>query len=320
MAATGLLNPNEYLYRYRLTGFEKSWQITHQPSGIRYTLAPGNYLLEIECSPILSSNSVFYKQIAVIIEPPWWQTWWFISLSLVLLITAVTYIVLRYNKRKYQEQIRALQLQSGIQNERERISKELHDNIGTQLSYISSNMDWMIDAPVSFTREEERSRLSAVNKTAKEMISDLRQTIWAIKKESVPLEELSDKLKSFIQSQLLLKPDMEIRIEEDIRNNIRFSPTDALNIYRICQEAIVNCIKHSEAFQLSFFIQSGANESFALIIEDNGKGFEPNREYKGHYGLENMRHRANDLGASFSIVSVEGKGTKIAIERHRTTI
>jgi signal transduction histidine kinase len=317
MAATGLLNPNEYLYRYRLNGFEKSWQITHQPSGIRYTLAPGNYLLEIECSPILSSNSVFYKQIAVIIEPPWWQTWWFIGLSLVLLITAVTYIVLRYNKRKYQEQIRALQLQSEIQNERERISKELHDNIGTQLSYISSNMDWMIDAPVSFTRDEERSRLSAVNKTAKEMISDLRQTIWAIKKESVPLEELSDKLKSFIQSQLLLRPDMVIRIEEDIRNNIRFSPTDALNIYRICQEAIVNCIKHSDALQLSFSIRSGTNESFALIIADNGKGFQPDRENKGHYGLENMRHRAIDLGASFSIVSAKGKGTRIAIERHR---
>ena len=316
MAATGLLNPNEYLYKYRLNGFEKTWQITHQPSGIRYTLAPGNYLLEIQCSPILSSNSVFSKQIAVIIEPPWWQTWWFIGLSLALLITAVTYIVLRYNKRKYQEQIRALQLQSEIQNERERISKELHDNIGTQLSYISSNMDWMIDAPVSLTREEERSRLSAVNKTAKEMISDLRQTIWAIKKESVPLEELSDKLKSFIQSQLLLRPDMDIRIKEDIRNNILFSPTDALNIYRICQEAIVNCVKHSEALQLGFSIQSGTNESFALIIEDNGKGFEPNRENKGHYGLENMRHRAGDLGASFSVVSAKGKGTRIAIQRN----
>jgi signal transduction histidine kinase/ligand-binding sensor domain-containing protein len=319
MAATGLLNPNEYVYRYRLHGFEKTWQITHQPSGIRYTLAPGNYLLEIRCSPILSSNSVFYKQIVVIIEPPWWQTWWFIGFSLILLITAVTYIVLKYNKRKYEEQIRTLQLQSEIQNERERISKELHDNIGTQLSYISSNMDWMIDAPVSFTREEEKSRLSAVNKTAKEMISDLRQTIWAIKKESVPLDELSDKLKSFIQSQLLLRPDMDIRIEEDIRNNIRFCPTDALNIYRISQEAIVNCIKHSDALQLSFFIQSGTNESFAVVIEDNGKGFEPNRENTGHYGLENMRHRAIDLGASFSIVSAKGKGTRIAIERYMAT-
>ena len=317
IAAIGLLNPNEYLYRYRLHGFEESWQTTHQPSGIRYTLSPGHYLLEIDCSPLLSSSSVYHKQIAVIVDPPWWQTWWFVTLSFILLVSTTTFIVLRYNKRKYEEQIRALQLQSGIQNERERISKELHDNIGTHLSYISSNVDWMIDAPVSFTREEERVRLSAVNKTAKEMISDLRETIWAIKKESVPLDELADKLKSFIQTQLILKPEMDITIAEDIGDNMRFSPTEALNIYRICQEAIVNSVKHSGASILTFSIQSGTKEDFSIIIADNGGGFEPMKEHNGHYGLENMRHRAIDLGAEFSLITAKGKGTKVVLVRHR---
>ncbi len=335
IAAIGLLNPNEYLYRYRLHGVEKTWQVTHQPSGIRYTLEPGHYLLEIECSPILSSSSVFRREFEVIIEPPWWQTWWFISLSLVLLVSLVSYVVWAYNKRKYQEQIMALTLHSEIQNERERISKELHDNIGTQLSYISSNMDWIIDAPVTFTREEEKNRLSAVNRTAKDMISDLRETIWAMKKESVLLDDLADKLKSFIQSQLLLTPAMEIRIVEDIRNNIRFSPTEALNIYRICQEAIFNCVKHSGATVLSFAVRSGGGGllpvgsggnvqpgtggmgtgTFSIVIADNGKGFETDKEYKGHYGLENMRHRAIDLGVRWSVVSGKGKGTTITIEK-----
>ena len=53
IAATGLLDPAEYLYRYRLTAFERSWQTTNQATGIRYTLQPGSYLLEINCSPVL---------------------------------------------------------------------------------------------------------------------------------------------------------------------------------------------------------------------------------------------------------------------------
>jgi len=76
-------------------------------------------------------------------------------------------------------------------------------------------------------------------------------------------------------------------------------------------------VKHSEAAILGFSIQSGVNGAFSIGIEDNGRGFEPNREHNGHYGLENMRHRAVEQGADFSIVSENGKGTKISVTRRR---
>jgi len=313
VAATGLLNPNEYVYQYRLKAFEESWQTTHQPTGIRYTLNPGQYLLQINCSPILSSNQLFSKTIVIIIDMPWWQTWWFRVLAFGLLAASIALIALRYNHQKYQQKIRALQMQSGIQNERERISKELHDNIGTQLSYISSNVDWMLEAPVSLSREEEIKRLSAVNSTAKEMISDLRETIWAIKKESIQLDELADKLKLFIRSQRILNSKMEISIAENIQINIRFSPIEALNIFRICQEAIANAFRHAKASKLNVNIESGGKNNFSINIEDNGKGFSQNKEYHGHYGLENMRSRTEELGAKLSIISEEGKGTKVIL-------
>ena len=312
IAATGLLNPNEYVYQYRLHNFDESWQSTHQPTSIRYTLQPGNYLLEINCSPILSSNYVFNKKIVITIYPPWWQTWWFRIIEFILLVSAIAFIILRYNRMKYAKKIRGLQLQSEIQNERERISKELHDNIGTQLSYISSNVDWMLDTDVSFSREEEIKRLSAVNNTAKEMISDLRETIWAIKKESIQSDELADKIKQFIQSQRILKPSMEINISEKLNHIIRFSPTEALNIFRICQEAIVNCMKHANASRLNLSIHSEI-KNFTIIIEDNGKGFLQNIKYNDHYGLENMHIRAIELGAKLSIISEKEKGTTITL-------
>jgi two-component sensor histidine kinase len=314
IAATGLLNPSEYNYRYHLKSFDETWQYTHQPADIRYTLPPGHYLFEIDCSPILSSGITFHKRLLLIVHPPWWQTWWFrifVFAAAVILIVALT---LRYNRRKYFKRLKAMQSQNEIQVERERISKELHDNIGTQLTYISSNLDWILDAPAAVSAEKEKDRLLALNKIAKEVISDLRETIWAIKKESVHLDDLADRLKLYIRTQIALYPLMDFNVNENIHSNICFSPTDALNIFRICQEAIANILKHANATTMKLSIHSAGNKNnFSLIIEDNGKGFLPAEPVNEHYGLENMHSRAKEMGASLSVISSINQGTKVVL-------
>jgi signal transduction histidine kinase len=315
IAATGLLDPNEYLYRYRLNGFEKSWQTTSQATGIRYTLQPGSYLLEINCSPILFSNSVFQKKITIIIDPPFWKSWWFVLISVIVaaaIIFGISYYVIWQH---YQMKSRSLEMKQQLVNERERISRELHDNIGSQLSYISNNIDWLTETQGSFSKEEETKRLSMINDTAKNLVADLRETIWAMKKESIMLDELADKLKSFLQSQCILRPQMDVVITENIGKNYSFSPTEALNVFRTCQEAIVNSIRHAQSEKISFTIQSGNAEDFSFTIEDNGKGFDLQQPYKNHYGLENMMHRAKDSGASLFISSEPGKGTKVLLTK-----
>jgi signal transduction histidine kinase/ligand-binding sensor domain-containing protein len=315
IAATGLLDPDEYLYKYRLNGFEKSWQTTNQATGIRYTLQPGSYLLEINCSPILFSNSIFQKKLVIIIEPPFWKTWWFILITVLMaasIIFGISYYVVW---QRYQMKSRKLEMKQQLVNERERISRELHDNIGSQLSYISNNIDWLAETRGSFSKEEETKRLAIVNDTAKNLVSDLRETIWAMKKESIMMDELADKLKSFLQSQCILKPLMDVVITENIQMNYSFSPTEALNIFRTCQEAIVNSIRHSQADKICFIIQSDTAEDFSFTIEDNGKGFDQQKNYKNHYGLENMMHRTAESGANFFIKSEPGKGTKVVISK-----
>ncbi len=312
VAAIGLFNPDGYIYHYRMRGAEEVWQTLNELIPLRYTLAPREYTFEINCSPLLSPNRIFTKKITVIIDPPWWQTWWFRLIAFAVLVASIPVIIFQYNRKQYQEKIQLLQLQNEIQNERERISKELHDNIGTQLSYISSNVDWILEAPVPLKKEEETKRLSVVNSTAKEMIADLRETIWAIKKEAIQLDELADRLKQFIQSQRILRPGIEIFFLEEIENNVRFSPTEALNIFRICQEAIVNSIKHSGAKKLSVIIQSGKSQNFQVVIEDDGKGFLTNAQFNGHYGLENMRSRAQELAPGSILFLLKNKEQKSA--------
>jgi len=249
----------------------------------------------------------------IVISPPWWRTWWFILLSFsltVLVIFGISYAILR---QRDLWKLRKLAIDQQLVVERERISRELHDNIGTQLSYISNSIDWLVEAPHPFNKEEERNRLAAVNDTARNLVIDLRETIWAMKKEFILLDEFADKLKLYLQNQTSLRPQLETVITEDIGKKYSFSPTEALNIFRICQEAISNSVRHSQAERICLSIRSGKEVEFAFTIEDNGKGFVRQRQYSGHYGLENMTHRAAESGATLSIESSPGRGTRVTV-------
>ncbi len=290
IAALGFFNTNEYVYEYRMKSLDTAWETTNNPTGINYTLQPGDYTLQVKVHPALSPNEVSYKNFSIIITPPWWQTWWFKIVAFIGLIAAIYFVIYRYNRNKYLNKIRTLETQQQIQTERERISRELHDNIGAQLSFIVSNIDWTIDSAGNMTKEEEKQRLTSINTTAKNVMSNLRESIWALNKEKITLEEFADKLKAYIQNIIALKPGLEFISQENIKTNITFSPTETLNIFRICQEVINNVIKHASATCLKIFITSDAEQNFLIQIEDNGKGFDVAGSMNG-YGLENIKRK-----------------------------
>jgi signal transduction histidine kinase/ligand-binding sensor domain-containing protein len=315
LAANGLLNPNEYLYKYRLLGFDRSWQTTTQPTGIRYILQPGTYWLDITCSAILYSTMSLHRRIMVVISPPWWKTWWFTSAAILVAILIIFGITWSINRQRYQLKMRRLEIDRQLLNQRERISRELHDNIGTQLSYISNSIDWILETPDTFNKDKGKGRLAVVNETARNLVVDLRETIWAMKKEFVMLDEFADKLKLYLQAQAMLQPNLETEITESIENHYNFSPTEALNIFRICQEAVANAVRHAEAGKIRMSIYSGGGRDFSFIIEDNGKGFVRQEHYQGHYGLDNMTQRASEAGVTLTIESKPGNGTRVSVFR-----
>jgi signal transduction histidine kinase len=216
----------------------------------------------------------------------------------------------------YQLRKRRREMENKLAIQRERISRELHDNVGSQLTYISGNIDWLIDSKNFLSKEEEIRKLSVVSEASKSIVNDLRETIWVIKKESITLEELSDRLKSLLQEQIALFPDMDVEIIEDIKKDYRFQPTESLNTYRICQEALNNSVKHALASKIILKIFSDAEKNYYFSIADNGKGFDPQIKKEGHYGVENMQQRAKETGAALTIQSIPGKGTTIILQKH----
>lgn len=198
------------------------------------------------------------------------------------------------------------------QRERTRISRDLHDNVGTQLSLISNNIEWITHPLKQLSEEEKNSKLEFVGATAKEVISTLRETIWALNKETITFEEFSDKLKSHVQKQAQLVPSIRTGFSEALGEELQLGPSEALGLFRICQEAVANALKHSGASLLSirFLAKDGHYE---VRISDDGKGFSGENGVAEHYGLENMKQRAAEIGCSLVLTSAPGQGTQVDI-------
>ncbi|MEP6684878.1 MAG: two-component regulator propeller domain-containing protein, partial [Parafilimonas sp.] len=304
-AALGILNTNEYKYEYRLNGFEKNRQITHNPTDIKYVLSPGNYSFEITCSPVFSSTTIFKKTIVIIVSPPWWQTWWFKILVVVLGVTIIAFIIQQYLHRHYQKNLNALQLQQQIQHERERISHDLHDNLGAYAAAISSN----ISSIQNLHNTNNDEAFNQLKNNSQSIINQLNDTIWALNKEAISLTAVSDRFKLFLQKMQPSYATVFIGIKEEIIHDAILSPANALHLFRIMQEAINNALRHSNCKNVLVKIIS--NDGWQIIIKDDGKGMNENN-IAGN-GLKNIRLRAAEAGWHVRWTQEIPPGTSIII-------
>ncbi len=309
-------NPLKNQYAYMMEGLDNDWINVGDKRFARYAaLPPGNYTFKVKASNGDGTWQNTPTMIQITISPPFWQTIWFRLLCVLLLVGIITGIILLIQRQRHKRQIRAMELQQKIQLERERISRDLHDNVGTQLSLISNNIEW-VTHPLKVISEYEKSdKLQFVNNTARDIISTLRETIWALNKEQISLEEFTDKLKAFTQKQLTIYPGIELDIIEDAKDTVILGPSEALNLFRICQEAITNALKYANATKITIMFQSNG-EKYKISIADNGKGFDTNLVNPAlQNGLENMKYRAKDILGILEIRTGIGEGTTITVTK-----
>lgn len=198
-------------------------------------------------------------------------------------------------------------LKSEQQNQRVQISHELHDNVGAQLSYIVSNLDVLQE------NNPEDKRLRSITEMSKQAIVTLRETVWALNNESISITDFSDKFKQYTSKLLAFNPDVQCHFKEHIVFDQVLQPLQALNFFRICQEAFSNALHHAKARNIRISFENNESTLFEVVIEDDGIGFdEEEASLKGHYGLITMRTRAEELGAKFSIMSKKGEGTRVS--------
>ncbi len=309
ITALGLLNPDEYIYKYRLKGFQNQWEITHQPDNINYILPPGQYTLQIICSPNLSTNVFFQKNITIIIAYPWWQTWWFTILVILLSIALIAFIVHLYNKNKYNQKIKLLQAKNEIQMEKERISRDLHDNLGAQANSLLHGTEQLQNLNTS-----ESVLVNNLHTTARDMMHSLRETIWVMKHNDAKASEIWFRIINFSRQLGFFYKEIKITADGELPDQFSFNSEKALHIILIVQEALNNAVKHSDAKNILTVSTIHANE-WIIKVKDDGKGINSKEVAKtaGGFGLNNMKERSLMAGINLLIDSTAANGTCIAL-------
>jgi len=236
-------------------------------------------------------------------------TWLIIS---IVLVVAVMFWVFRFQdqRRKRQKmefllekERETLRTTKELYDEKVRISRELHDNIGSQLTFMISSLENLDN-----TRDQTiKPKLKGMVEFGKNTLTDLRDTIWAMKTEAGTVQQLFAKILD-VKSKLDISTEFEIELIGN--NDFELNPTEMLNAYRIIQEGIQNCIKYSQAKQLKITFE--ASDVLQICIQDNGIGFNLEDSSTGN-GLHNMKNRAKEIGAELIITSDNQKGTQIKL-------
>ncbi len=303
---------NSTRYFYKLEGVDKKWVSAGTRRFTEYTgLNPGNYIFKIKCVNRDGVPSKNISQMVIIIHSPWWFTWWAYAFY-TLAIGSLVYILYRSRIRKLRNQ-QAAQIKLMIatqEEERKRISRDLHDDVGTKLSALKLFLSSLREKALKINNEEIQMLALDSEKYITETMKDIRQLLLNL--SPAVLEEFgyTTAVEGIVN---------KINETKKIRFNLvffgikhRLKKDYELALFRITQELINNVLKHAAAQNVA--LQIGLrDEKIILMIEDDGQGFEIN-DHRDGYGLHNLEARTQMMDGVMTIDAHPGKGTTVLIE------
>lgn len=242
------------------------------------------------------------------------------SLVLALTLAVVGYLLYKQQKLKNRQlqqesELKAalaqLETQNKLQEQRMLISRDLHDNIGAQLTFIISAIENLkYFEPI---KEQLTARYDTIAGFTKQTITELRDTIWAMNSGQVTLDSLMLRIQDYVQKARESKSSMHFACEvaENLDSHSLLASSDSIQVLRIVQEAVQNAVKYSEASQVQIKFHA-TKKDLVATIHDNGRGFDQETILLGN-GLYNMQKRAEELGGKVEIKSGLGQGTTVKL-------
>jgi len=308
--ALGWYPPDVYNYQFKMKGIDKNWVDAGNSGYARYVLPPGNYIFEYTAGNEPSSKLHYKKFISITISPPFWRTVWFIILLTLLVIILVIGSVNFYYKTVNRKRLRQMEVQQTLQLERERISRDLHDNIGAYTTVLIASVENMDQeaSSVSFKQSAQ-----SVSDNAKNIMASLKETIWILNNDAITITDFIDRFKLYANKTGHNFSGTQISFKEKLVNNQVLSPSESLNLFRIMQEILQNAFKHANAKTITIFVHS--HDTAYISIKDDGVGFDTDCNITGN-GLFNIKYRAKEAGYNLTIISTE-QGTELTLQKNR---
>ena len=299
--------PEKIKYTYRLIGLDDKWSSADEESTADYrNLSYGKYEFQVKA---IGESQIWTKPFIYrfTIQPAWWQTIWFkacLILCGALLMFFISQLILKARLRKQRTQ---MEKELAVQLERQRISSEMHDDIGAGLSGIRLLTEV---AKTKSTDTQSFTEFEKIYQSVGDVSEKMREVIWSLNTENDHLDSLIDYLRK--QARLVMEHypcTLDIKVPNEIPD-IKISGEARRQIYLVVKEALHNIIKHSGADYVELAIS--LRSTMLITIADNGKGIDlENNQFSGN-GLKNMRLRMEQLKGKFYINTT--KGTLLTLE------
>ncbi len=255
------------------------------------------------------------RDLVVLHAPSWWNlqhTLWALGITVGALVFVVAWIVVLGRRLREQMGLIRQKIRSGaVLQERNRIARELHDNLEQELAGITMQLDLAVDCFQQAPKVAQQALETARDMSRHSMV-DARRSVWDLRCHLLEEGDLVSALRQTVQPSGARD---DLKVEVTVRGNpVRLPTAVEMNLLRIGQEAMTNAIKHGHARQVTAVLDYD-EEKVRLCVSDNGCGFRiKDSTPSGHFGLLDMRERAHSMGCVLQVESAPQQGTTIAIE------
>jgi len=307
--ASSYVSPDNVQFRYQLEGLDKNWVDAGTRRVASYTHPPpGSYRFKvIACN----DDGIWNKTgaaLTVVVEPFYWETVWFkLTLTAIIFLALCGGLVLLL-RRRHRLEVERLEHQRALEEERMRIARDLHDDLGVGLTEIGLLGD--LAGTSTGLPENSRERLKEITGRARNLAASLDEIVWAINPANDTSQSLMDYFFPYAQ-RLLSSASIRCRLEvlEPLPPG-SLSAEDRHEFFHAFKEALNNIIRHANATQVQITV-SAAGGDLMIRVADNGCGLAAISRTGSHHGLTGMRERLLRLGGSCEITSENGNGTTV---------
>ncbi len=304
---------SKVLFKYQLHGLDKDWIEAGDKRTAFYShLPPGEYRFQV----IACNNDGVWNttgdSLRFMVEPFFWQAWWFRSLTGLLAAATVGLVVRHETRRRMQHRFDELKFEHGIERERARIAQDIHDDIGSTLTRIS--MLSQLERPELEQPGQAAIVLERIHDAALEVSHTVDEIVWAVNPLHDSLDSMACYISRFAQ-EVLAEAGIACRIS--LPMNLppwRISAQVRHNVLLAFKEVLNNILKHAKATEVKVslvILEAG----FVMTVQDNGQANEnrakeagtSNRALGGN-GLVNVHQRLAQIGGRCEIRAASGEG------------
>lgn len=310
--APTFIAPESIRFRYRIEGLGEDWTETGPDRTAKYLRVPaGEYTFQVTACNSAGIWNEPGTTITLTVPPFLWDRWPVRVAGLALFTLGVIAAVRYVSFRRLRFKLLRLEQETSLQRERARIAQDLHDDIGASLTHIALLSEL---AQKDFEKPAQaKEHIDEIFRSARTVVRSLDQIVWT-------MNPRNDTLEHFVAFLCTYAPDYlgsaKIRCRLDVPVDvppIPLLPQAGHHLYLAVKESLHNVVKHAGATEVWLRLQL-TEETVALVVEDNGRGFEINgKAVAGADGLDNLNRRLTEIGGRCEYRSEQSKGTTITI-------